>query len=169
MDYLRDFHGEESGDKLLQHMKWITERFERMNEQLISLSATFIGFLAVELALLAQLDNSDLKNSQPGTLFAVMCVVCLVVSIILFLINLNSADFRITILEDFQKALKLDKNELSKFPLHLMISTEASNDNLQYSFERENKILNKFYRPALIFGFIGQLSLAILVIMFWTA
>ena len=57
-----DFLAGPVGDKFLNHARWISERYERMNEQLLTLSSTFIGFLAVELALIAQVSEEQIKN-----------------------------------------------------------------------------------------------------------
>ena len=168
MEDLKDYHGKEAGTALLTHMKWIAERYERMNEQLISLSGTFIGFLAVELALLAQINKSDFENRAWIAHLGIFCIVSLVSSLMLFFLTLRSIDFELPLLEDFKKAILLDKKELEKAPLRLMLSTSVNNANLQNSLEEENELLNKFYRPALLVGFIGQVLLAILVVALWS-
>lgn len=161
------YHGAEPGNKLLEHSRWISERYERMNEQLLTLSSTFIGFLAVELALFAQIKPTSFPEKPLLNRFMIICGILVVSSIISFFIALISKRFELPILNDFQIALSLKSKELEVEPLRLMVSSEKSNPNIQDSFEIENRHLNKFYKPGLYLAGGAQLGVLALLIYLW--
>ena len=56
--------GDEPGDKLNAHVlqaRWFSEILERMNEALVTLFGTFIGFVGIELAFLGQLEPGEIN------------------------------------------------------------------------------------------------------------
>jgi hypothetical protein len=72
---------QDADDALLTHSKWIAERFERMNEQLLTLSATFIGFLVIELGLLAQFDPTRFICHLNDKIVGILALISLVAAI----------------------------------------------------------------------------------------
>jgi hypothetical protein len=159
---------QEARDHLLQHMRWISERFERMNEQLLTLSSTFIGFLAIELGLLAQIPAKTIREDNWSKGIGGVALLCLFVGIILFFITLLSKYFAIPKLEDFQDSSLLDVAEMRNEPYRMMISTQERDRNIQESLEEENNHLNRYYKPALIVSGVAQLVVVTFLIRLWT-
>lgn len=157
----------EHTDNLLSHARWVAERYERMNEQLLTLSSTFLGFLAIEIALLTQIDKNTINEKSILAVLGLATLALLVGSACAFFLALVSISFKVPTLEDFQFALKLTKEEKYLEPAKLMFSSNKSIPNIQESFERENAYLNKLYVPGLWLGFMGQLSLGILIYTIW--
>lgn len=159
---------QEARDHLLLHMRWIAERFERMNEQLLTLSSTFIGFLAIELGLLAQIPATTIREDNWSKGIGGVALICLFVGIILFFMTLLSKYFAIPKLEDFQDSSLLDIAEMRNEPYRMMISTQERDRNIQKSLEEENNHLNRYYKPALIVSGAAQLLVIIFLIRLWT-
>jgi hypothetical protein len=137
---------------LLEHAKWIAEHFERMNEQLLTLSSTFIGFLAVELGLLGQIDKSKINKNVPTLTLGIAGLCSLAVSIICFFVASWSLGFQIPKLEDSQSISALDPKDIQIEPLRLMLSTDQNDRNIQKSLESENRHINRYYKLGLICG-----------------
>jgi hypothetical protein len=163
----RDLPKGDAAKALLEHTKWIAERFERMNEQLLTLSSTFIGFLAVELGLLGQTEKKTFEHNRPAFWVGVAGLVFLAISIISFFVALWSLNFDLPKLEDFQGLLNVDKEVLEVEPLRMMLSTDEGHRNIQKSLESENLHLNRYYKAGLIFGATAQILIAILLFTIW--
>lgn len=163
----KDFHGAGPGDKLLDHARWIAERFERMNEQLLNLSGTFIGFLSVELGLFAQLSNNARADLGNWKFVGIVGMATLGTSIICFFLALTSIYFPIPSLDSFQSAIDLDKEKLNMEPLRLMVSSNFDDKNIQKSLHRENRYINLFYRPGLYLGLVSQILIVLTLIVYW--
>jgi len=155
-------------DHLLVHARWVAERFERMNEQLLTLASTFIGFLAIELGLLAQISLKSFRGDIWAKAIGCFALFLLFIGIILFFITLLSNNFEIPKLEDFQASAHLDTKEMRNESYRFMISSEESNRNIQKSLEDENIHLNRYYKPALIVSGMAQLLVVTLLIRLWT-
>lgn len=162
-----EYHGEHPGDKFLSQVKWFSERYERMNEQLLTLSSTFIGFLAVELALIAQVDQKQIKDLGELKYLGIFGILLLGISLLLFFMALTSNKFDIPDLKKFQSAMGLDERKLALEPIRLMLDTDESDSNLQKSLELENKHINKYYQPALLFGGVAQFVIVLVLIIGW--
>ena len=162
-----DFHGDITGDKYLVHVRWLAERYERMNEQLLNLSGTFIGFLAIELGLIAQVNHEFIRNNTKLFQIGISAVFLLVVAIVSFFICLSSNKFKIPNLEMLQGALDIDEEELKFEPIRLMLSSEKSNYNIQESLEDENSFINRFYKIGLRAGILGQVVIGFFIYSLW--
>ena len=151
---------------MLSHSRWIAERYERMNEQLLTLSSTFIGFIAVELALLGQAYRDTHKHG-PVYPFSVAAI-ALVLSVLSFLIALWSLNFEIPKLSNIQDAIEnLDDKQLAKYELWTMTHGGENNRNIQKSLEKENKHINRYYKAGLILGALGQVAVGTFLMMQW--
>jgi hypothetical protein len=140
----------------------------RANERIaLTLSSTFIGFLAVELGLLAQLRKSDLSGHVERISTAIFAVSILALSICFFLIALWSKSFPILKLIDFQDALTLKPRHQENEPFRMMLSSNERDSNILKSLEAENAHLNKFYKPRLVLAGVGQLFVVVLLIIVW--
>lgn len=162
-----DFHAGPVGDKFLNHARWISERYERMNEQLLTLSSTFIGFLAVELALIAQVSEEQIKNLGALKYFGILGIGFLGLALVFFFKALTSNNFEIPDLERLQAALELDEVELELEPLKLMLKSDASDLNIQQSLENENAFINKHYKRAIKSAGAAQAVIVFVLIWAW--
>ena len=157
----------DAGKALLEHIKWIAERFERMNEQLLTLSSTFIGFLAVELGLLGQIEKKTFDSNHPAFRVGVAGLACLALSIISFFVALWSLNFALPKLEDFHSLLSVEKDALEVEPLRLMLSTDEGDRNIQKSLEGENRHINRYYKAGLVLGAVAQIFIVVLLFTIW--
>ena len=163
----RDLPKGDASKALLEHTKWIAERFERMNEQLLTLSSTFIGFLAVELGLLGQIEKKTFDSNHAAFRVGVAGLACLALSIISFFVALWSLNFALPKLEDFQSLLRVDKDDLEVEPLRMMLSTDEGDRNIQKGLESENRHINRYYKAGLVLGAIAQIFIAVLLFTIW--
>lgn len=156
-----------AGRSLLEHSKWIAERFERMNEQLLTLSGTFIGFLVVELGLIGQIDTRKVRHNGVARGFGIAGVILLAVSVIAFFIALWSVRFQIPRLQTFQEILAFPEKDIESEPLRLMLSSDERDRNIQKSLENENIHINRYYKAGLVSGGLAQICIVTLLIVLW--
>jgi hypothetical protein len=150
----------------VQQARWFGERLERMNEALVTLSGTFIGFLGIELAFLGQLDGSEINLNWTSTISSRVAVVSIILSIIFFFVTMKSDDFEMPDLESLRKSWHDPKNGRLQEPLRILIDQDE-NFNIIKSLEKENETINRWYPKATAFGLIGQLSLAVFLFSKW--
>lgn len=146
---------------------WIVERWEVMNLQLTQLAVTFIGFLGVELALIAQAEPKDFNNFEGASLIGAIAVLALMIAIVLFLWVIISDKFLIpgsSELRDFYwNNPRGEKNPAEYF----LLSTEMAHEDLFASLEEENRKLNRTYMPGIYISALGQVLIALLLIARW--
>ncbi len=146
--------------------RWFAERLERMNEALVTLSGTFIGFLGIELAFLGQLSAEETSVNWTSTISSRVSVVFIILSILFFFITMKSDDFEMPDLGTLRRSWHEPKNEILKEPLRILIDQD-DNFNIIKSLEKENEDINKWYPIATALGLIGQLSLVIFLFAKW--
>jgi hypothetical protein len=146
--------------------RWFGERLERMNEALVTLSGTFIGFLGIELAFLGQLDAKEININWTSTVSSRVSVISIIFSIIFFFITMKSDDFEMPDLDTLHRSWHEPKKGRVKEPLRILLDQD-DNDNIIKSLERENSAINRWYPIATTFGLVGQLSLAVILFAKW--
>jgi hypothetical protein len=156
-------------EKVAAHVlqaRWFGERLEKMNEALVTLSGTFIGFLGIELAFLGQLDASEINLNWTSTISSRITVVSIILSILFFFVTMKSDDFEMPDLDTLRKSWSKPKNGRMQEPLRILIEQD-DNYNIIKSLEKENATINRWYPKATAFGLIGQLSLAVFLFAKW--
>ena len=146
--------------------RWFGERLERMNEALVTVSGTFIGFLGIELAFLGQIDPHEINANWTSTISSRVAVTSIILAIIFFFITMKSDDFEMPDLDSLRKSWHDPKINRSEEPLRILIDQD-DNFNIIKSLEKENGAINRWYPIATAFGLFGQLSLAIFLFAKW--
>lgn len=147
--------------------KWLIERWELMNVQLAELAVTFIGFLGVELGLIAQADPKDFDLFEGARLIGALAILSLVASILLFIKVIVSEKFHIpesSQLRDFHSKKSRGNTSMADYYL---LETEIPAEDLFASLEVENRNLNKTYMPGIYVSALGQFLIGVLLIARW--
>lgn len=154
----------EQHDSYLNYSYWLIERWEKFNEELDMLSVYLIGFLALEIALVGQIDKSSMNEMK---FFFIAALLALIISIILFFKILQSAEFGIHGKKDLKRQIDRlkggDKTQLLDYLLN-----DHSETDIFGSFEREVDASNIYYPWAIRLAILGQLLLAFSIIGNWT-
>lgn len=156
-------------DDLIAHVlqaRWFGERLERMNEALVTLSGTFIGFLGIELAFLGQLDSNQINLNWTSTISSRLSVISIILAILLFVVAMKSDEFNMPDLDTLQSSWLNPKKDRSHEPLRILLDLD-DNYNIINSLEKENDTINKWYPKAIYLGLVGQISLAVFLFAKW--
>lgn len=146
--------------------RWFGERLERMNEALVTLSGTFIGFLGIELAFLGQLGPEEINTNWTSTITSRISVISIIFAIILFVVAMKSDDFDMPDLDSLRNSWYKPKESRSYEPLRILLDQD-DNLNIIKSLEKENKTINGWYPKAIYCGLLGQISLAVFLFAKW--
>ena len=157
---------------IVDHLQWLVERDERINEGFLQRSSTFIGFLAVELSLVGQASSDSIHLSElptrhwPVPLLFLLTVLCLLGALVSFLIslltqNIDSDDFS----SDLRKAV--DDSETIAFDtvIKSLLGRHNGDPNHFTSLAAENKLRSTGYLVGVYFAFMAQAFLAVMVII----
>jgi hypothetical protein len=159
----------EKNDEINAHIlqaRWFGERLERMNEALVTLSGTFIGFLGIELAFLGQLGPKEINTNWTSTITSRVSVISIILAIVLFVVAMKSDDFDMPDLDLLRKSWHDTKDGKNYEPLRILLDQD-DNQNIIRSFEKENETINKWYPKAIYLGLLGQISLAVFLFAKW--
>jgi hypothetical protein len=146
--------------------RWFGERLERMNEALVTLSGTFIGFLGIELAFLGQLEPNEINTNWTSTIASRISVTSIIFAIIFFVVAMKSDEFDMPDLDLLRNSWHQPKKGRNYEPLRILLDQD-DNLNIIKSLEKENETINRWYPKAIYLGLLGQISLAVFLFAKW--
>jgi hypothetical protein len=145
------------GDKipLIEQARWIVERYELVNDVLITRGNTLLGFTIVEIGLLFAYSNSNTlqKYWLTGTFLA------LISAVICFLVSNWAKDMIYPDFETLINASEGNSEMATSTILKQILRPDCPERSLRVQLKNENRFRGKYQKIGLIFLAFGQFLL----------
>ena len=148
-----------SASLLTEQARWIIERYEGINSELLTRSAQMIGFLGVEFGLvLNKLDSLNLLMSLVGLSF-------MLISILAFVFSAIPKSVTLPDIKTLHKTLDKSEGARLRITIEQLYSSSIENSNYLTSLAKENEHRSKSFKWGIITLSAAQICIFLSIVI----